>query len=228
MIIPVAGETEWAEALRGLPEWQPADAPTVVLAPHPDDETLAAGGLIAALRARGVEVTVVAATDGENGYQANEGLAAIRQREQTCALARLGVEERQIARLRLVDSELVAQEGQLIEGLRMLVGAGMQLVAPWAGDFHPDHEACARAAAVVAREAGATLISYFFWTWHRGTAATVDGLKLRKFLLGEDLLKVKGEALACHASQLNHGPEPEILPENLLWPARMPFEVFAL
>jgi hypothetical protein len=48
------------------------------------------------------------------------------------------------------------------------------------------------------------------------------------FVLSDDLLLAKGEALACHVSQLVHAPEPEILPDNLLWPARLPFEVFAL
>ena len=228
MVIPVTGETEWAHGLRALPSWMPSSAPTVVVAPHPDDETLSVGGLIAALRAGGVDVTIVAVTDGEHAYTENAGLAALRCLEQTCALARLGVPGEKIVRLRLVDSSLARQENELVARLRPLITADTQVFAPWIGDFHPDHEACARAAAVAAADVGAKLISYFFWTWHRGTLATVAGLELRKFELSEESLTAKSEALTCHVSQLVHAPEPEILPNNLLWPARMPFEVFAL
>jgi LmbE family N-acetylglucosaminyl deacetylase len=200
----------------------------VAVVPHPDDETLAVGGLIAALRAKGVDVTVVAVTDGEHAYVDNRGLAATRREEQTHALARLGVAENKIVRVGLVDSNVAAKESELAAKLRRLISAETQVLAPWVGDFHPDHEACARAAEVVTRETRATLISYFFWTWHRGTVATLDGVELLKFALSEDLRAAKAEALSCHASQLTHAPEPEILPKNLLWPARMAFEVFAL
>jgi LmbE family N-acetylglucosaminyl deacetylase len=228
MVIPLISEVEWARRLEGVHEWEPSSKPAVVVVPHPDDETLAVGGLIAALRSKGVDVTVVAVTDGEHAYADNEGLAAMRREEQTCALARLGIAENKIVRLGLVDSSVATQERELAAKLRPLINSETQVLAPWIGDFHPDHEACARAAEVVASETGATLISYFFWTWHRGTIATLDGVELRKFELSEYLLAAKVEALACHASQLAHAPEPEILPQNLLWPARMAFEVFAL
>ncbi|WP_158788283.1 PIG-L deacetylase family protein [Granulicella sp. L46] len=228
MVVPLVSEKEWANRLDGTPLWVPEGKPTIVVVPHPDDETLAVGGLIATLRAMDAEVTVVAVTDGEHAYIENEGLAEIRKKEQTRALARLGVAEQKIVRLGLTDSDVAAHEEELVARLGTLIRAETQVFAPWAGDFHPDHEACARAAVLVSRAVGATLISYFFWTWHRGTVATVDGLDLCRFPLSEETLRAKGEALAYHASQLRHEPEPEILPENLLWPARMSYELFAL
>jgi LmbE family N-acetylglucosaminyl deacetylase len=228
MIIPLVVETEWTCRLDRIAVWEPSGAPMVIVAPHPDDETLAAGGLIAAQRAKGVDVTVVAVTDGEHAYIENEGLAALRRKEQTCALARLGLPQHKIIRFGLVDSGVAAQESDLVARLRPLITAETQVFAPWVGDFHPDHEACARAAEAVVQDAGAVLISYFFWTWHRGTVTSLDGLTLRKFALSEEMMAAKWEGLACHASQLKHAPEPEILPANLLWPARTPFEVFAL
>ena len=228
MIVPLLNETEWEGRLNSLPAWEPGRSPTVVVVPHPDDETLAVGGVIAALRAMAVDVTIVAVTDGEHAYAENEGLAELREKEQTQALARLGVAEEKVIRLRLTDSGVAAREGELIARLGTLITAGMQVLAPWAGDFHPDHEACARAAAWVVRDVGATLISYFFWTWHRGTLATVDHLELRRFPLSRELRTAKCEALQCHASQLRHEPEPEVLPDDLLWPARLSYEVFAL
>lgn len=228
MVIPLIGQEEWAQRLRGVAAWKPGDAPMLVVASHPDDETLAAGGLIAAQRARGCDVTVVAVTDGEHAYEDNAGLAETRREEQACALKRLGVAREKIVRLGLTDSGVAQQEAELVEKLRALVKPGMQVVAPWSGDFHPDHEACARAAKAVTESVGATLVSYFFWTWHRGTVATLDGVELCAFALSEAEMVAKREALACHVSQLEHAPEPEILPEDLLWPARMAFEVFAL
>ena len=60
-------ETAWAEVGAALPRW-PFDSlhiqRLVVIAPHPDDESLGIGGTIAML-ARRVPVTVVCVTDGE-------------------------------------------------------------------------------------------------------------------------------------------------------------------
>jgi LmbE family N-acetylglucosaminyl deacetylase len=53
MIIPVVQEAEWMSLLCDLPCWQPPEKPTVVISPHPDDETLGSGGLIARLRSKG-------------------------------------------------------------------------------------------------------------------------------------------------------------------------------
>ena len=49
MIVPVVEEAEWMGVLEGLPKLIPAMKRIVIVAPHPDDETLGAGGLIAAV-----------------------------------------------------------------------------------------------------------------------------------------------------------------------------------
>jgi LmbE family N-acetylglucosaminyl deacetylase len=229
-IVPKVTELVWHEQLADLPSWEPSLVPTVVIAPHPDDETLGAGGLIAALRAQGVEVFVVAVTDGEHAYDGADGkeLASVRQSEQTEALARLGVPAQNIYRLRFPDSAVAAHEALLIASLRPLVEEGMHLIAPWTGDFHPDHEACGRAAAVIAEEKQVPLTSYFFWTWHRGTPETVRGLSLVSFGLKAEELRAKVEAIACHRSQLYHESGEPILSEELLEPARRPYEVYLI
>jgi LmbE family N-acetylglucosaminyl deacetylase len=226
MIVPQVGETEWRLRLDELPEWQPPLMPTVVISPHPDDETLGAGGLIAWLRSRGVPVTVVAVTDGERAYEGMPELAGIREREQTAALVRLGVDPAQVQRFRLPDSDITAHEEWLVECLRPLAAEGVHLITPWCGDFHPDHEACGRVAERVAGETGARLTSYFFWTWHRGTPDTVEDLPLVRFSLSEEERTAKHEALLCHRSQLCHASGEPILPEDLLEPAYRPYEVY--
>jgi LmbE family N-acetylglucosaminyl deacetylase len=68
----------------------PAQKSTVV-APHPDDETLAAGGLIATQRSRHLPVTLLAVTDGEAAYPDVPDLARTRRLEQARAAVALGV-----------------------------------------------------------------------------------------------------------------------------------------
>lgn len=207
------------------------ETPVLVVAPHPDDETLGAGALIWTLRRSGAPVTVVAATDGENAYdtsaQERVALGRTREIEQRDALAQLGVPEEDIRRLRLTDSGLHAQEATLTAQLMDIAQPGMTLLAPWSGDFHPDHEACARAAGTVAAAKRLPLISYFFWTWHRGTPPLLDDLPMRRFNPQQEALAAKANALAKHRSQLHRDCDEPILPERLLGPSRWPFEVFA-
>ena len=227
MISPLVREDEWRSRLVGLPQWQPPRSPIVVVVPHPDDETLGAGGLIARLRSHGTEVTIVAVTDGENAYPDIADLGEVREREQTAALARLGVGPDHIRRLRFLDSSVAVSEQRLLDVLLTLVSSDVHVVAPWQRDFHPDHEACGRAAEAAAKIRQTKLTSYFFWTWHRGTPASLDGLRLVSFPLTKSERVAKHDALLCHQSQLKHASGSPILPEDLLGPALRPFEVYA-
>ncbi len=235
MIVPLVDEKTWRAWLDAVPPWQPPLVPTLVVSPHPDDETLATGGLIAYLRSHGVPVTVAAVTDGENCYEGEREMGQVRTGEQERALLRLGVGADCIHRLGLTDSDVASREDALAERLAALLLPGMHAIAPWGGDFHPDHEACGRAARAAALARGALLTGFLFWTWHRGTAALLDGLRLGRFSLDEKQRRAKQEALRCHGSQLHRksggsdgsGDGP-ILPENLLGPAHRPYEVFVL
>lgn len=226
MIIPIVSEVDWLTRLNRLPHWQPPLRRTVIISPHPDDETLGAGGLISYLTSLGVSVTVIAVTDGENAYADFSGLGPIREREQAAALETLGVANTHIQRLHIEDSNVAGNQAQLVEHLLSLVPAGATLVAPWGGDFHPDHEACGRAAQVVADQVGASLVSYFFWSWHRGELEIFDGLSAALFPLTPEQQSLKKTALLCHQSQLEHASGSPILPQNLLGPLERPFEVF--
>ena len=227
MITPVVSESEWMGRLTGLPALGAGPQTTVVIAPHPDDETLGAGGLIAVLRSRGIEVTIVAVTDGENAYSDAPGLAALREREQTEALARLGVDSESHPSIEIALTAMSrTMNHDLTECLLSIVPPNSQIVAPWRHDFHPDHEACGRVAEIVAKRQHASLASYFFWTWHRGVPETLAGLPLVSLSLGPAERCAKREALLCHQSQLQHENGDPILPENLLEPAWRSFEVF--
>ena len=136
----------------------------VAVGAHPDDESLGAGGLIAAAREAGLPVEVVTATDGEGSHPdspttTGSQLAALRVEELRVAAAELGVQEQHLHRLGAPDGDVEHAQGDLTRRIVDLVGDGRRtvIVAPWRGDGHPDHEAAGRAAAAAARRTGARL-----------------------------------------------------------------------
>ncbi len=227
-MIAIIPEYEWLSVLNNVPQWLPPARPTVVIAPHPDDETLGAGGLIATQRRQGVPVKVIAVTDGEAAYSDAIDLAGIRRREQEAALAELGVEPSGIIRLGLADGKVTACEVELINAIRPWAPSGTLLVAPWSGDPHPDHEACGRAAEQVAKDACVSLVSYLFWAWHRKGVESLTALPLRRFELDEGNRAARDVALSRHRSQFAWPTGSPALPEALLEPARRPFETFII
>lgn len=226
MISPITPDEDWKATLCNLPQWTPPQARTLVISPHPDDETLGAGGLITTLRGKDVDVWVIAVTDGENAYEKTIGLGAVRRMEQEKALARLGVDSARIIRLGLPDRDVSEHEDELYERLLLLARCDCHIIAPWTGDFHPDHEGSGRAAKRVADKIGASITFYFFWTWHRGQPEDILGFSLKTLRLDNGAIRAKCEALQCHRSQLEHSSGDPILPANLLSPVSWPFEVF--
>lgn len=97
----LVSEVEWIEVLNTLPVWCPPELPVLVVAPHPDDEALGAGGLIKTQRLHGLDVSIAAITNGERAYANAGGLAATRRVEEAEAAARLGVESEKIVRFGL-------------------------------------------------------------------------------------------------------------------------------
>jgi LmbE family N-acetylglucosaminyl deacetylase len=226
MIFPIATQEDWRSVSLTAKPWTPPCAKTVVIAPHPDDESLAVGGLIAALTSSGVRVQVLAVTDGENAYAGEPDLGRIRVREQQRALQALGVDSSETVRLGLPDSSVAAHEHELTDSIRSLSTSDTHIIAPWPRDFHPDHESCGRAAMLAAAYTGARITFYFFWTWHRGTPSLLRDLPLLRFEISVDQQRAKTQAICCHESQLVHSSCQPILPDSLLWPARQSFEVF--
>src|SRR6202044_612035 len=113
-IAPLTPEAEWLPAFENLTAWELPFVPTLVLAPHPDDETLGAGGLIAKLRRAGVTVTIVAITDGENAYAGTPRLGDIRVLEQNEAVQRLVCPNHTTHPPHLPDRDLPDYEDQLV------------------------------------------------------------------------------------------------------------------
>lgn len=109
----------------------------LVIAPHPDDAELAAGGAILLLKAQGATVGVLDLTDGE---PTPHGSPEIRRSETEAASTVLGLDWR--GNLALPNRALVADldaRRRLAEMLRRL--RPRYLFAPYWEDAHPDHVA---------------------------------------------------------------------------------------
>lgn len=184
-----------------------------MVVPHPDDEALMFGGLIGVQRARGIDVHVIAVTDGEAAYPHLDpsALAVRRRAEQEASLDLLGVSATSVIRLSLPDGA-VADHERIVSRAVADTGAPL-VVAPWIHDHHCDHEACARAAVAAAETTGAMVIAGLFWAWHH-----TDPDRLTTGLLGLDLDAAtrdsKHDAIACHVSQL-HADQPVLTPAFL-------------
>jgi LmbE family N-acetylglucosaminyl deacetylase len=205
----------------------PEDARLLVLAPHPDDETLMAGGLLAALPSG--RALVVSATDGEASHSGGAAfrrcLAEQRRRELMEALALLGHSSAAVRRLALPDGRLADFEDDLVNALRRLALRSDVLLTTAPFDGHPDHEACARAAERVRASLGCALWYAPVWAWHwQGPDAMLPFERFRKVRLTRTQRAAKAHAVARFRSQLDDGTGPPIVPPEVLAHFARPFE----
>lgn len=142
----------------------------LVVAPHSDDETIGAFGLMLRSRRRGATVRVVVVTDGAASHPASptwprERLIRERQRETRRALRRVGLTARDVTFLNLPDGALVgaaaAVRSAIAAAARRMPKPSL-IVAPAESDAHPDHRVVAAGVAAL-RVPGARCLSYPVW-----------------------------------------------------------------
>lgn len=181
----------------------------VVVAAHPDDESLGAGGLIAAAAERDLPVTLVLATAGEASHphsptHSPDALATRRRAEADDALAALAPDA-ELVFLGAADGAVEAAEDDLTAALVERIGEsgpGTLLVAPWRHDGHPDHEAAGRAAATAALRTDADLLEFPVWWWHWSDPEQAPWEKLRRLRLSASARERRDRAIAAHRSQV--------------------------
>jgi LmbE family N-acetylglucosaminyl deacetylase len=222
--------------------------PTVIVVPHPDDEALGCGGLLALLRQAGQPVAAVLVSDGSMSHPHSRDFSAVARRELRYAefrhaLSVVGVDESDInvQYLHLPDSQVPT------EGQPGFAGAAGQLAAfladkrpatvlvPWRRDPHPDHRATSQlvAAALAQLPQPPRRLEYVVWAWER---AAPDDLPQPEEGTGFQLditpvLAQKQRALAAHRSQLAPGvitddPSGFLLSESMLAHFAHPAESF--
>jgi LmbE family N-acetylglucosaminyl deacetylase len=233
-----------SEALARVPEIPiealiPQGSRLVVAAPHPDDEVLACGGLLAAMAERIGDLHLISLTDGDASHPGSQlwpvpRLRAQRLLESECALARLGLDVARLSwqRLALPDSRVAEHEAQLTAALAQQLRPGDFLLTTWRHDGHGDHEAAGRAAAQAARAQGASLLEMPVWAWHwaHPEDPRLPWGRARKLQLSEDQLMRKRHAIRAHVSQLHDDPTTGASPvldrttlERLLQPFELVF-----
>lgn len=219
-----------------LQDCLPSTSRLVVVAPHPDDEVLACGGLLSMHAESGGAVLLVAVTDGEASHRGSTvwtrtELARQRCSERLQGLERLGLPAPEIARLALPDGHLAEHMAPLRSGLLALLQADDVLVSTWPHDGHPDHEATGRAARMACLAVGCTFIAAPVWMWHWAATADlrVPWRLLRALPLSDAVVARKLSALAAHRSQLgprDGGAGPVLgsaIRARVAWPAEYYF-----
>lgn len=211
----------------------------IVVAAHPDDETLGAGGLIERAAGLGRSISVVVLTNGEASHPGSVThtpmqLAALRRAEVVAAVTELAPTAT-VRLLELPDGSLeqhIDDVSRAITGELAAGGPSTWVVAPWRMDGHPDHAAAGTAAASAAQNVGARLWEYPIWAWHWSTPASEIWQRASMRILELTPAEVTAKALAItrHPSQVRplssrSGDEAVIRPHFAEHFAR-PFEIF--
>jgi LmbE family N-acetylglucosaminyl deacetylase/O-antigen/teichoic acid export membrane protein len=157
----------------------------LVLAPHPDDEILGCGALIARAQAGGHSVHVVVATDGSMSSPASKllpppDLGRIRAREMQAAREALGLPQSALAGLQIRDGQLERHLDELVAAIKdiLVLHRPDRLFLNSRDDPHPDHQALNRAAMLALAQSGLTceVYEYPIWQWVRGPVSWQFGL----------------------------------------------------
>ena len=200
----------------------PAPSRLVVVAPHPDDEVLACGGLLSMRAAAGLPSLVIALSDGEASHGTHDALAcsrlgARRARESSAGLRALGLPSLSVLRLGLPDGGIAAAVEVIATKLALRLRPTDTVVVTWGLDGHPDHEAAADAAARAATATGCRLLQAPVWMWHWATPGDrrVPWQDMVALDLPAHVMRAKQAALRCHQSQFEDrgtGRGPVLVP----------------
>jgi LmbE family N-acetylglucosaminyl deacetylase len=175
----------------------------VIVAAHPDDEVLGAGGLISMLAASRVRLRLVAVTNGERSHLGHGSIGALARRRATetaVALRALGAQGAEVIRLGLPDGGLAKREDKLANVVAPLVEGFDLCLAPWDHDQHPDHEAAGR---VARKAASGVFYSFPVWMWHWASPGDprVPWDRALRVPLAPRTVSRKRAAITCFTSQ---------------------------
>ena len=182
----------------------------LIVAPHPDDETLGCGGAIALLRSIGCDVRVLVISDGTLSHPNSRkyprlALQELRESETISALAILGVEATAIKFLRLPDGSVSKQNADISSYLAQIVPEIVFL--PLRYDPHPDHRASFQlvSKALTSLNMNPRLVEYPIWDWDKSQSTNWDNHKLTSWQLDiSSVVELKQRAIASYHSQITN------------------------
>jgi len=218
---------------------------TLVVAPHPDDESLGCGGAIALLRSLGYAVRVLVISDGTLSHPRScrypaPALRALRETETLSALAILGVEASKVTFLRLKDGSVPTPEAAKFDQAGSLCRNYLTRLAfktiflPWRADPHPDHRATWQLIHTARADLRLSprLIEYPIWDWdpiQRANSPNADHVTGWRLDIST-VLELKLKAIAAYRSQttdlIDDDPEGFRLKPEMLANFARPWEVY--
>jgi LmbE family N-acetylglucosaminyl deacetylase len=218
-----------------------APGTSLVLAPHPDDESLSCGGFVIDACNRGRAPLIVAVTDGSGSHPGStayppERLKALRAAELRSAAEILGVPQKHVRFLDLPDTHAPRHGADFDHAVQAVVAMILNhsvtnLLASWTHDPHGDHKATACIAYAVAKIARVRLLFYPVWGWLLPPEQPLPITLVRGARLDVGRVRErKRRALAAHASQysglITDDPRGFQLPHDLVAIADQEYEVF--
>ncbi|GAB3548907.1 PIG-L deacetylase family protein [Spirosoma fluminis] len=217
----------------------------LVIAPHPDDESLGCGGTVALLRQQGYVVQVLFVSDGTMSHPNSpsypaERLRQLRETEAMDAIKILGLSTADAMFMRLKDRQVPTPEQPgFAEAVRFVQNQlntyqPTTVFVPWRRDPHPDH----RASWQILREALTQLptqprvFEYPIWLWELGNEADrprPDEMTVWQVPI-ESVMTQRNQAIAAHRSQvtrlIDDDPAAFFLSPELLTHFEAPRELF--
>lgn len=197
--------------LRSLQDASPATAEMltggrsslVVVAPHPDDETLGCGAILSEASRIGLACSVICVTDGSRSHPASRDwpaarLAEVRRRELFAAVGLLAPD----AEVHwLAHPDCAAPEGEdAARQIGALIPSDALVLGPWIQDPHIDHERTARLLRLLGLERpDLRFLEYPIW------GRFLDDCEIPSEIwtfIAPDAERIKRAALACHRTQM--------------------------
>lgn len=197
--------------------------PTLVIAPHPDDESLACGGLLALLAQRGLPAHVLVLTDGQGSHPGSKRyppqvLGALRRAELVAALHELGLRESDITHLDMPDrhaprrhasspAAFAAAVARMSAALDALPFRPQTIWAPWQREPHTDHRSAwelLTAALSMQPDWQPRVIAWPLWVFHiaeDGDPPLPEEVSAWRLDISS-VLPAKRAAIAAHVSQV--------------------------
>jgi LmbE family N-acetylglucosaminyl deacetylase len=220
-----------------------ARSPALVVAPHPDDETLGCGGAIALLRLLNCDVRVLVISDGTLSHPNSQkypadALRKLRESETIKALSILGVEANNVTFFGLPDGSISAYKDSAVESCASyLTEVAPEIIfLPWRYDPHPDHRATCKLiyTALPQRNLTPRIIEYPIWDWdplQQGKGGLSGSETITTWQLNIDaVVELKQQAIAAYRSQttdlIDDDPEGFRLTPEMLLNFTRPWEVY--
>ncbi|BAU11063.1 hypothetical protein LEP3755_15560 [Leptolyngbya sp. NIES-3755] len=211
----------------------------LIVAPHPDDETLGCGGAIGLLRSQNYPVQVLVVSDGTLSHPRSRKFPApilrqLREQETLNALQILGVESATFLRLPdgSIKDHISATVDQVVSYLQAIEPTTIFL--PWRCDPHPDHRATWQLIDQTISKLSITprIIEYPIWDWdpeQRGTVSTTA--KFTGWRLDTTMVRSrKQQAIEQYRSQttalIDDDPDGFRLTPEMLSNFAQPWELF--